>query len=436
MNDDFRPYEPPKPANQNPQPTPAQQPPTPPHPPSTVITPDNFKTPDQIAQQDALRPEPPAMPGAAEEQPPKKRFSLRGNGKHWFNVPWPPTKLEIIIAAAIVVLAIGGTSAYVIFKPEAPKPEPAAVTKPAKVEPPKPTTVESLLSGLQVDPSLNERPVVSVMIENSRSARPQSGLSDAGVVFEAIAEGGITRFLALFQDKQPSNIGPVRSARPYYVQWSEGFRSAYAHVGGSPVALENIKDWGVQDLNQFAYPGPYRRISERSAPHNMYSNVVDLAALAEQKGFKSEYTGFARKPAKAVLEPTAKSIDLNISSSLYNVHYDFDSKTNTYKRSEGGEAHIDANTKKQLAPNVVVGMVVPFSYTGRTSQGGSYSKYGVIGSGVAYVFQDGEVTVGSWSKESNTDQITFTDESGATLNINPGQTWITAVSDSGKVVYK
>ncbi|MCP5939883.1 DUF3048 domain-containing protein, partial [Klebsiella pneumoniae] len=85
---------------------------------------------------------------------------------------------------------------------------------------PKPTTVANTLTGLQVAPDVNQRPVTGVMIENSTDARPQSGLDQAGVVFEAIAEGGITRFLALFQDTQPDYVGPVRSSRPYYVQWA------------------------------------------------------------------------------------------------------------------------------------------------------------------------------------------------------------------------
>ena len=101
------------------------------------------------------------------------------------------------------------------------------------------------------------------MVENSLAARPQSGLSQAGVVFEALAEGGVTRFMALYQDTTPTNVGPIRSARPYFIEWAMGFDAAYAHVGGSPVALSDIKAWNVQDLNQFYYGGYYHRISSR-----------------------------------------------------------------------------------------------------------------------------------------------------------------------------
>jgi len=116
----------------------------------------------------------------------------------------------------------------------------------------KPTTEASKLTGVQVDPAVNQRPTTAVMIENSTAARPQSGLDQAGVVFEAIAEGGITRFEAIYQDSQPAYLGPVRSVRPYYIQWALGFDAAIAHVGGSPEALSDIKTWNAKDLDQFA----------------------------------------------------------------------------------------------------------------------------------------------------------------------------------------
>ncbi|MDB5169850.1 MAG: hypothetical protein JWN82_246 [Candidatus Saccharibacteria bacterium] len=386
-----------------------------------------FQTPDQVSEHDQGLATVPIDPSAT---PP-----VRGSGHHWFNLPWPPNRVEIIAIGVVLIIAIFGVAGFAILhKPKAV--ETVATITPVKQAAPKPTTVASTLSGLPVQPEINQRPVVGVMIENSQEARPQSGLSEAGVVFEAIAEGGITRFLALFQDQQPTNIGPVRSARPYYVQWSEGFRAAYVHVGGSPAALQNIKDWNVQDINQFYNAGPFHRVSSRPSPHNMYSNVVDLANVATQKGYKSEFTGFARKAAKAVTPPTASLIDLNISSSLYNVHYAYDAASNSYIRSEGGAEQIDNNTGKHLTPNVVIAMVVPVAAGAKTAQGGSYSDYNPLGSGVAYVFQDGVATAGSWHKATNTAQITFTDASGAALKLNPGQTWISAVTAPSKVTYK
>lgn len=387
-----------------------------------------FQTPDQVREHEAASDSLTHLSTATK--PP------RGTGHHWFNLPWPPNRIEVLVSCAVLALvAFSVIGLVVVRKPQATQTV-ATVTPVKQPTPAKPTTVASTLSGLAVAPEVNQRPVVGVMIENSQTARPQAGLSDAGVVFEAIAEGGITRFLALFQDKQPTNIGPVRSARPYYVQWNEGFRAAYVHVGGSPAALQDIKNWNVQDINQFYNAGAFHRVSDKPSPHNLYSNVADLATLAGQKGYKSEFSGFTRKDASPAKQPSATSINLNISSALYNVQYSYDGTTNTYARAEGGAPHIDSNTGKQLAPSVVVAMVVPMSPGEKTSQGGSYSDYNPIGSGTAYIFQDGAVTIGNWTKAANTSQISFTDANGAVVKLNPGQTWISAVTANAKVTYQ
>lgn len=387
-----------------------------------------FKTPEQISGHEAaaatplLVPTPLPLPAETTK---RKRFALS----------WPPTRQQAIVASIVVaVVAFTGTGYMLLNKPATTKTATpvAAVQKP---EPPKITTVPAALSGLPVQPELNQRPVVGVMIENSKAARPQAGLSQAGVIFEAIAEGGITRFLALYQDQQPGNIGPIRSARPYYVQWNESFRAAYVHAGGSQDALANIKTWGVQDLNQFA-GGPFRREPSRSSPHNLYSSVVDLSNIAVQRGYKSEFTSLARKAAAPLTAPSASVINFNISSALYNSQFEYDAATNGYKRSQAGAPQIDANTNTQLTPNVVIAMVMPLGGGSRTSQGSAYSNYNPIGSGQAYIFQDGGVTVGNWNKADNRSQITFSDQAGAPIALNPGQTWLTALASNTKVTYR
>jgi hypothetical protein len=347
---------------------------------------------------------------------------------------WPPGKKEWIVFVVLVLVLAGGGTAYALLH----KSKPPTIQPIPKVEPGDPT-VPSTLTGLPVDPSVNQRTVTAVMVENSPAARPQSGLGDAGVVFEAVAEGGVTRFMALYQDTAPNNVGPIRSARPYYVQWSMAFDAGYAHVGGSPDGLADIRAWHVRDLDQFSSGGSYHRIGSRAAPHNVYTSIAALNQLEVNKDYvTSHYTGFARKP-KAVPNktkpPTAKSINLTLSGPLYNAHYDYNATTNSYARSEGGAPHIDTNTNKQISPTVVIAMVVPYSLGALDSSGAYYSNYGVIGSGPVDIFQDGTVLTGTWTKKGNTDQITFTDQSGQPIKLNPGKTWITAVSGADKISY-
>lgn len=341
------------------------------------------------------------------------------------------------VAALVIVLGAGAASYYVLSHYTSPV-TPAVMPKHKYVPPP--TTVASTLTGLQVSPDVNKRPVTAVMIENSIDARPQSGLDQAGIVFEALAEGGVTRFMALYQDTQPDYLGPVRSARPYYIQWLLGFDAAYAHVGGSPDALADINTWHVKDMNQFYNAAAYERISTRYAPHNVYTSAAQLNQVEASKGFtSSNFTGFVRKKEAPSKTPTATSIDLAFSGYYYNAHFDYDGTTNTYKRSESGAPHMELHkdgTKVQIAPKVVVAMIVPEHAGALDSTGAYYADYATIGNGSVLVFQDGTVEQGTWSKTSNTAQITFTDATGKPLALDAGQTWISAMPTAGSVTYK
>lgn len=351
--------------------------------------------------------------------------------KNKLNLQWPPTKKQWLIYGLILLVIIG--LVLLVISLDSKKVGDTAFKIPTVA---KSDQVPSKLSGLPVAPSVNKIPVTGVMIENSDEARPQSGLSQAGVVFEALAEGGITRFLALYQDTAPSNVGPIRSVRPYYLQWALGFDASMAHVGGSPDALTDVTTWNVKDLNEFYNGNSYHRISTREAPHNVYTSIADLNQLEQKKGFTTaNFTGFPRKKDAPAKTPTAGNITMNISGPDYSVNYVYVPSSDNYNRSEGGAAMIDANTNKQISPKVVVAIVLPLTQGALDSSGAYYSDYNVLGSGSAYIFQDGSVTQGTWTKTSNTSQISFTDSNGKAIKFNPGQTWITALSSSSELQY-
>lgn len=386
--------------------------------------PQTFTPPQVVASQEEQHV--PTNTGGAiigHGKPPKRSFKDRLKAitkKQWI----------IIGVVAALLLGGGGYALYAFVLKDEPVVKPAQKSQETKKPAPQPTTVPNTLTGLPVDPSLNERPVTAVMIENSTDARPQSGLNEAGVVFEAVAEGGITRFLTLFQDTGPDYIGPVRSVRPYYVQWAMGFDAAVAHVGGSAEGLALVR--ANKDLDQFFNPGQYWRVSSRVAPHNMYSNVQKLRELQIAKGWeKSDFNGFARKTKESPsTAPNARFIDFNISGAIYNSHYDYDATTNSYLRSEGGKPHTDERSGKQLDAKVVIGLVMP------QGKNGIYTTYNTLGTGTAFVFQDGVVTTGTWTKTANNSNFTFKDANGAELKLNPGRTWITVVGSNDRVTYK
>lgn len=383
-------------------------------------TANNFKTPEELAVSEELEEE------AMSAKPKRLSFFQKLNHKNL-------TKKQKIALVVLLIAALSGLL-FLAWQWKNRKPAPSANTPVVKKEvPPAPTTEASTLTGREVALDVNKRPVIAVMIENSPDARPQAGLKDAGVVFEAVAEGGITRFLALFQDTDPEYIGPVRSARPYYVEWELAFDAPYAHVGGSADGLARIKALGVKDLDQSFNPGTYERIKTRFAPHNVYTSITKLRDLAKSKGWASSiFAGFPRKKEAPMPTPTHKAIDASVSGFLYNPHWDYDPATNSYLRSQAGKPHVDDKSAQQISSKVVVVMVVGKGLAAN----GIHTLYTTTGSGKVHIFQDGGSIEGTWTKTEAKNQISFTDAAGKPILLNPGQTWITVIGGPGDVTAK
>ncbi|MCA9349079.1 DUF3048 domain-containing protein [Candidatus Saccharibacteria bacterium] len=327
-----------------------------------------------------------------------------------------------------LILAVGLGGYYVFLHKKSPEPVQAKQEVVSKAEPePEPIFYESPLTGMLVEnESDTKRPITGIMIENSVGVRPQSGLLEAGVVFEADAEGGITRLLALYQEGQPDYIGPVRSARPYYVEWLAPFDAFYVHVGGDIAGKAAISKYiqSGRNLDQYVYGSSFSRISSRIAPHNVYTDFTRLDKL-EGKA-TSDFEPWPRKDEEPVETSTASSIDMTISSPSYNPSYTYDKKTNSYLRFYGNTPHSDERTGDQINPKVVIAMQVDKQYY--NAKDGPRTDYTTVDSGKVWVFQDGQVIEGRWSKSSESEQILFNDSNGAEIVFNRGQTWITAVS--------
>lgn len=349
--------------------------------------------------------------------------------KFWSNniEKWPATKRQKIIggciAAALIVLGAGGVYALShMFKTE---PDPQVIFKEEK------NTEPSKLTGVEVSKKTNRRTVTAVMIENSPDARPQAGLYDAGIVFEAIAEGGITRFCALFQEAQPGYIGPVRSVRPYYIDLFMPFRASIVHAGGSAEGLAKVARLKARDIDHGANAEAFQRVADRYAPHNLYTSMKALDAVNKRRKYKAApFESLLRKPDRPSDKPDATSIDFFLSGDLYNAHFSYDKKSNSYKRSQAGLPHRDHKSGKTISPKVVIALVMHYS------QNGIYSVYKTSGKGTAFIFQDGTVEKATWKKSGTKDQFEFVKKDGTKVRLNAGQTWITLVSGKNNVAYK
>ena len=339
----------------------------------------------------------------------------------------------IVIALGVVLMAGLGVWWYLGQK------KATTVDVHKAVLPPKPKTVENPLTGAQVSAADAAMPAVGIMIENlDPNARPQSGLGQAGIVYEALAEGGITRFLAIFQQPYPTTIGPVRSLRPYYLDWDQEYQTPIAHAGGSMPALAALPLSGAEDINALLYDGSYfYRAADRAAPHNFYTNNILLPQLQLKLGFNKPLSvqGRPRKtdqPASGVVaHPT---ININFSYSDYAVEYKYDGPSDSYARWMAGTTHVDRNTNKQIMVKNVIVEYIPVSYSTQ-GNGDPQTNYADIGSGKALVFMDGNVTTATWTKTSATSQTQIADASGNPIKLNVGNTWFEMVPTTNQVTY-
>lgn len=358
--------------------------------------------------------------------PPTTRLSTKRQGslKHWLR--------RHQLAATLIIGAVVVTTIFVIGILSVKYSELPFFQERHKVAPPK---FYSALTGVEVaDQAATTQPVTGVMIENSPDARPQSGLKGAGVVYEAVAEGGITRFIALYQGNKPQLIGPVRSLRLYYLSWAAPYQASIAHVGGSPNALSAVRGGQYRDIDQFFNAGSYWRARDRYAPHNMYTSGEKLDTLNASKGFtQSQFSSFSRTDGKPAETPNATKLRINFSSALYNTSYAYDAATNSYNRSMAGTPHRDREAGA-ITPSVIV--VLKVSTEQRANNSDGYRDIVTTGSGQAHVFQNGTVTPATWRKDSLTAPLQLTQDDGQPLALVRGQTWVAAITEAGSVSWE
>ncbi|MFA6081973.1 MAG: DUF3048 domain-containing protein [Patescibacteria group bacterium] len=298
----------------------------------------------------------------------------------------------------------------------------------------------SKLDGTMVTQELSDRHPLGVMIENHTEARPQFGLSTASFVYEAIAEGGITRYLAIYGPNDAPKVGPIRSARTYYVDWCNEYDCYYAHVGGNYDALkEKIPADKVKDLDQFANSGSYYRARRGSeaTEHTMYSSTDKLYKLASLKTWFTPlretydiYSFFSAAPSPPVTATTF--IKINFSFPQYDVRWDYNKTDNTYLRNLAAAPDVDANNNRQIsAKNVIIQNISRSSVATAINENGWSMP--TVGSGSATIYQGGVKIDGTWSKSSKYDRTQFFGADGKLITLYAGETWIEVVNPGSTV---
>lgn len=280
--------------------------------------------------------------------------------------------------------------------------------------------------------------LVGVMIENHIEARPLSGIGSARLVYEAPVEGNITRLLAFFlAEDDVSKVGPVRSARPYYLDWVDEFGAPmYMHVGGSPDALSRISSSDMFDVNEFFRGWYFWRSDDRRAPHNTYTS-----SKLWQKAWDDYGDSFVEKRAfypwqfaniDRCEEDCAGEVDMIFSGNAYAPTWTFNSSTSKYERTEFGRITRDRESGEQIAVDTLIVQRM------ETTVLDSVGRLGMetVGSGEAIIFQNGHAIEGVWQKGRSERTTFFEQVGGKEIPIGPGKIWIAVVPQTGDVTWK
>jgi len=288
------------------------------------------------------------------------------------------------------------------------------------------------LTGLPVSEEISTRKPWAIVIENLPPIRPQSGLSFADIVFEAPTEGGITRFLAIFQSQLPySLIGPIRSARPYFNDWSSTFHAFFSHSGGTSEALQQLKGGygNLTDVNEFYNEHAYQRVTSKKAPHNLFTTAERfwnyITNLGWDKTSSITKLNFGTRSSDGI---TATGFTIPYFPSEYAVRYDWRPNEKYYLRAVGGNTQFDATTNE---PVHVTNAIVMFTDIIPIPRDPLFKvNITTIGSGKILLFTNGQKYQGLWSKPTLDSDLIFTDQSSNILPLTPGNTWISVVDNS------
>lgn len=290
-----------------------------------------------------------------------------------------------------------------------------------------------LIDGLLVSEDYEELYPIAVVIDNGADSWPLSGLEKANLVYETTAEAGITRFLAFYAtDEIVDKIGPVRSARPYFVDWAKEYQAILAHVGGSQEALSQIKGDEVLDLNQYFQSQYFWRNSSRPAPHNVYTSSALLKKaredLAKEKPFYKIWQ--YKKDLSLNERPDKQEIEINFSSPAYKVIWRYDKEKNDYLRFQFEKPCLTENNSQVKAKNIIIQYtsVKVIDEIGRRD-------IVTTGKNTALFFLDGQVKSGFWERNKE-ERTIFLDENSQEIKLNRGLTWIEVVSNNTLIGYR
>jgi len=302
-----------------------------------------------------------------------------------------------------------------------------------------PTPPRWPLTGLDApDTASTTKRVVSVKIENSPAARPQTGLNQADIIYESLAEGGITRFNALFHSKIPKTLGPVRSARLSDTWIVPQYGGLFFFSGASGFVTSRLKSGKLPLLSEDAgVTRPYFRSTSRHAPHNLFIKGDLARPEGVRRGFAATQTvqPLAFEYRRPDATPTVTSIYVPFSDAN-RVQWTYDAASRTYLRETNGKKHMDAATGKQVATKNVVVMWAIVRSSGHPDKNDNDTfDIGLGGKNRVSVFRDGQRFDGMWYADQKTPPV-FKANDGTVIRLAPGSSWFEVIPTGVNITLK
>lgn len=347
---------------------------------------------------------------------------------------------------AIVALALLATAACGVGEPAAPPTVTAApdvsvpkATPPDPVKPkpkPKPKPVVWPLNGRPTGTKkVPARPAVAVKVENSVQARPQNGLQQADIVWEQVVEGGITRYVAVYQSQLPGTVGPIRSVRPMDPAIVAPMRGILAYSGGQPPFVRAVGKAKVQSVTMDSGDPGFRRSGARAAPHNVYGSVKTFAKQASKSRAtpppaQFSYAAKVGQGSAAKNDRKGHVADVRLSPAQRTV-WRWKAKTKTYARYDGSRPSISSGSQLR-ARNVLVLSVKMKNTKYRDPSGAPVPETQMVGSGKGVLLTRGKALNVNWSKKKTGKKLVLTTRGGDPVSLDPGNLWVELVPrDSG-----
>ncbi len=298
------------------------------------------------------------------------------------------------------------------------------------------TGMPSPISGIFYDQEASFPRPMAIVLDNHPASRWQAGINQAEIVYEIEVEFPYTRYLAIYVSESPQQIGPVRSARPYFLDYALEFDAVFVHVGGSNEALRNIRDYQMASISAMT-SNEFWRFYEtgKTAPNNMYTAMENLRSAQSYMQFREEGNYepwlFHEDPTALIEEMSQAVFNVTITyNQHYNVIYDYDEEVLAFKRYVNNQLQIDEHDETAVhAMNI---LLIKSSKTVLDHEG--RLAITTVGSGTGYYITMGRYQKISWEKEGLRDKTYFYDEKGEALIINPGQTWIQVVTQKTEVL--